>query len=341
VSGTTAIGQSAGATRTRRPFGVRLYLTIGFAAVALITAGFSYILITGSSENAASERAADITVGRTVRLADRIGAHPVSASATEVESITDPGYSAWVFGERGRLLTPRVSRGVALGSVPGRRTAINVALRGSRAVNALPDSVTLASAPVFRNGRLTGALLARADRPQEIAQAVEALRGDRLTAAAVAIAVAIVIGFLIATAITSRVKRLADGAARMTEGRLDEPLVAAGGRDEITELGTALETMRVALRETNRFVRAEARIRLRLGLQFGLVLAAADGFAGSAVVEACRLRDCGPVRALLRADPGTDLVVAASPRVYDEGLRAAGFARTGSGPATAWVSATA
>ena len=250
MSGTTAIGQSAGATRTRRPFGVRLYLTIGFAAVALITAGISYILITGSSEKAASERAADITVGRTVRLADRIGAHPVSASATEVESITDPGYSAWVFGERGRLLTPRVSRGVALGSVPGRRVAINVALRGSRAVNSLPDSVTLASAPVFRNGRLTGALLARAERPQEIAQAVEALRGDRLTAAAVAIAVAIVIGFLIATAITSRVKRLADSAARMTEGRLDEPLVAAGGRDEITELGTALETMRVALRET-------------------------------------------------------------------------------------------
>ena len=112
-----------------------------------------------------------------------------------------------------------------------------VALRGSRAVNSLPDSVTLASAPVFRDGRLSGALLARAERPQEITQAIEALRGDRLTAAAVAIAVAIVIGFLIATAITSRVKRLADSAARITEGQLDEPLEGAGGRDEITELG--------------------------------------------------------------------------------------------------------
>ena len=58
------------------------------------------------------------------------------------------------------------------------------------------------------------------------------------------------IGFLIASAITSRVKRLAESAARITEGRLDEPLEGTGGRDEITELGAALETMRGALRET-------------------------------------------------------------------------------------------
>ncbi len=250
MSGTTAIGQPAKAPRSRRPFGVRLYLTIGFAAVALITAGFSYVLISGSSEDAASERAADITVGRTVRLADRIGAHPLSLAPAEIESISDPGYSAWVFDEEGRLLTPPVSRSVTLTTVPDRRMAINVALRGSRVVNQLPGSVTLASAPVFRDGRLSEVLLARAERPEEIAQAIEALRGDRLTAAGVALAVAIVFGFLIATAITSRVKRLADSAGRITEGRLDEPLEGTGGRDEITELGTALETMRVALRET-------------------------------------------------------------------------------------------
>jgi signal transduction histidine kinase len=250
VNGPTAIGQPTAAPRTRRPFGVRLYLTIGFAAVALITAGFSYALISGSSENAASERAADITVGRTVRLADRIGTHPLTLVRPELESISDPGYSGWAFDDRGHLLTPHVSRGVPLGSVPGRRTAVAVALRGSRAVNSLPDSVTLASAPVFRDGHLSGAILARAERPQEITQAIEAVRGDRLTATAVAVAVAIVIGFLIATAITSRVKLLADSAARITEGKLDEPLEGTGGRDEITELGTALETMRVALRET-------------------------------------------------------------------------------------------
>jgi signal transduction histidine kinase len=245
-----AIGQPASVGRARRPFGVRLYLTLGFAAVASIAAGFSYLLITGSSDQAASAQAADITIGRTVRLADRIGAHPADEAATQTISVSDPGYSAWVFDAHHRLLTPRLSRGVALGEVAGRRMAISAAMRGSRAVDQLPDAVTVVSAPIFRDGRFSGAVLARADRPEEIERTIDALRGDRLTAAAIAVAVAVVIGFLIATAITTRVKRLAGSAARITEGRLDEPLQGTGGRDEITDLGTALETMRIALRET-------------------------------------------------------------------------------------------
>ena len=245
-----AIAQPAENARSQRPFGVRLYLTLGFAGVALIAAGFSYLLISGSSDQAASERAADITVGRTVRLADRIGSHRSSQAAEELDLISDPGYSGWVFNRRHELLTPRASRGVPLASVPGRMSAIRVALNGSRAVHQLPDAITVASVPIFRAGVLKGVLLARADRPQEIESALNALRGDRLTAAAIALALAVVIGFLLATAITSRLKRLAGSAARITEGNLDEPLVDTGGRDEITELGRSLETMRIALRET-------------------------------------------------------------------------------------------
>jgi signal transduction histidine kinase/HAMP domain-containing protein len=247
---TTAIGQSAPAARSKRPFGVRLYLTFGFAAVALIAAGFSYVLLAGSSNEAASRRAADITVGRTVRLADRVGTHPLSHATSQLDSVTDPGYSAWVFNANRQLLTPAKSRDDALRMVTDRPQAITAALHGTRAVEQLPGGVTVVSAPVFRNGRLAGALLVRADRPQAITRALDALRGDRLTAAGVALAIAVAIGFLIATAITSRLKRLAASAARITEGRLDEPLEGTGGRDEVTELGAALETMRVALRET-------------------------------------------------------------------------------------------
>jgi signal transduction histidine kinase len=250
VSGTTAIGQPVRAARSKRPFGVRLYLILGFATVALIAAGFSYVLLTSSSDQAASQRATDITVGRTVRLADRVGAHPLARATTHLESITDPGFAAWVFTTRERLITPRTSRGIAIGDVRERGSAVTSALRGTRAVEPLPGDVTVVSAPIYRNARLAGALLVRANRPQAIANAVSSLRGDRLTAAGVALAIAVVIGFLIATAITSRLKRLASSAARITEGRLDEPIDEAGGRDEITELGTALETMRIALRET-------------------------------------------------------------------------------------------
>ena len=243
-----AIGQSQ--RLARRPFGVRLYLALAFAAIALITAGISFALVSSSSEGTASERAVEINLGRTVRLADRVGDRPPGAAPTLLADITDPGYSAWVFNRRGELVTPETARGVALNSVPDARQTLRLALRGTRDVEELPDGVTRLAAPVLREGRLSGAVLARAEQPEELTAAVEEVRGDRLTAALIALGVAVLAGFVFASAITSRVKRLAESAARITEGRLDEPLEGAGGRDEITELGSALETMRGALRET-------------------------------------------------------------------------------------------
>jgi signal transduction histidine kinase len=245
-----AIGESAGAGRSKRPFGVRLYLTMGFAAVALIAAGLSFLLLTGSSDEAASQRAADITVGRAVGLADRIGRHAAGQAQNQFASVTDPGFSAWVYGRNRALLTSKRSRGFALHDVDDHPQAVTMALQGSRTVNRLPDSATMVATPIFRNGILAGALLVRADQPQALSRTIAGLSGDRLTAAIVAVAIAIVIGFLIATAITVRVKRLASSAARITEGELDEPLEGMEGRDEIADLGRALETMRIALRDT-------------------------------------------------------------------------------------------
>jgi signal transduction histidine kinase len=234
----------------RRPVGVRLYLAIAFAAVALITAGLAALLVTGSSDNEANERAIELTLGRTVGLADRIGQRPPSAAASLLADISDPGYSAWVFDPQGKLISPEISRGVPLSDVPGRVKAIDNALLGDRTLDELPGDVTSVAAPVFRGGRPSGAVLARAERPQELQAAIEEVRGDTVTAALVAVAVAVLIGFVIASAITTRVKRLAESAGRIAEGRLDEPLEGTGGRDEITALGGSLETMRSALRET-------------------------------------------------------------------------------------------
>ncbi|MFL5956104.1 MAG: ATP-binding protein [Solirubrobacterales bacterium] len=245
-----ALADSPASAGSKRPFGVRLYLTIGFAAVALITAGLSYLLLTGSSDQAASQRAADITVGRAVSVADRIGSHVPAKTEKELATVSDPGFSAWVYDRNRKVITPSHSRGVALDDVDGREPAVTTALRGSRMVNRLADRATMVATPIFRNGHLAGALLVRAEQPQALAKAIQSLGGDRLTAAIVAVVIAIVIGFLIATAITVRVKRLARSAGRITEGELDEPLEGLGGRDEITDLGRALETMRIALRET-------------------------------------------------------------------------------------------
>ncbi len=236
--------------RPRRPFGVRLYLAIAFAAVALITAGLSVLLVSGSTEEIATDRATELTLGRTISLADRVGDRAPNAAPTLLTDITDPGYAAWVFDAKGELITPEVARGIPVSDVPGYRRAVNEAQRGSRTEEQLAGGVTLVIAPVFRKGRPAGAIVARAERPEELQSAVDEIRGDRLTAALIAVCIAALIGFMIASAITSRVKRLADSAALITEGRLDEPLEGTGGRDEITALGSALEAMRGALRNT-------------------------------------------------------------------------------------------
>jgi two-component system, OmpR family, phosphate regulon sensor histidine kinase PhoR len=246
-----------GARSVRRPFGVRLYLAVAFAAVALIAAGLSYVLASGSSESKAEHSSSEIAVGRTVRLADAVGAAPARRAAAIVGERTDATYAAWVYNVAGKLVTPRTSEGVMVGSVAGGRRARNAALKGGRLVRDLPGGITTVSLPIFRDGELAGAVVARAARAAAVDRALRSLRGHRLTAAVIAVIVAALLGALIATAITSRVKTLADSAARISEGRLDDPLEGLRGRDEITDLGRAFETMRIALKETFGALRSE------------------------------------------------------------------------------------
>ena len=95
----------------RRPFGVRLYLAVAFAAVALITAGLAYLLVSDTGEQAADDELTQIAIGRTVNLADEIGNRPRKDAPTTLAGITEEGYSAWVFNEDGSLARPGSRRG--------------------------------------------------------------------------------------------------------------------------------------------------------------------------------------------------------------------------------------
>src|SRR5437763_3427784 len=99
--------EALGTRSTRRPFGVRLYLAIAFAAVALIAAGLSYVLASGSSQSEAEHSSSEIAVGRTVRLADVIGVAPPRRTAAILQQRTDASYSAWVYDPSDKLVTPR------------------------------------------------------------------------------------------------------------------------------------------------------------------------------------------------------------------------------------------
>ncbi len=266
--------------RRSRPFGVRLYLAFAFAGVALITAGLAYLLVSSETgQEEADQQLDEIAQGRTFRLADEVGDRPEDRSQAAIDVATEEGFSAWAFDSDAKLLTTDVSQSVNVGEVERGRAGVRTALDGNSFVQALPGGNTVVASPIFRDGAIDGALLARADRPPELQEAIDAVRGDRLTALLVALTVAVAISFLIASAITSRVKRLADSAARISAGELDEPLEGTGGRDEITDLGQALETMRAALRQTFEALRSE-RDRLSAifdALQEAVMVVGPDG----------------------------------------------------------------
>ncbi|HEX6228845.1 MAG TPA: ATP-binding protein [Solirubrobacterales bacterium] len=75
------------------------------------------------------------------------------------------------------------------------------------------------------------------------------LFGDRPRAVLGAIALGVLVGFLIAVGITHRVARLSRAAGEMAAGSFDARL-EVGGRDEISDLARALDSMRASLKES-------------------------------------------------------------------------------------------
>jgi len=265
--------------RRRSPFGVRLYLAFAFAGVALITAGLVYLLVSETGQQEADERLDEIAAGRTFALADEVGDTPEKKAQAALDVATQDGFAAFVFDSEGKLVSADVSQGVTVADVEQGARARDAALTGDRFVQELEGGNTVVASPVFRNGAIDGAVLTRAARPPELQSAINAVRGDRITALLVAVLVAVAISFLIASAITSRIKKLADSAAKISQGQLDRPLEGTGGRDEITDLGRALETMRAALRQTFEALRSE-RDRLSAifdALSDAVMVVGADG----------------------------------------------------------------
>ncbi len=248
-------------TRTKRPFGVRLWLALMFSAVGILTGTSVYIFVSGSSENAAQSRTADLAAGRTQRLQAAVEAELPNGLLTKKTAPTkllgqsqpSENFRAWIYrlrrGYPTKLVTPGTVSSLAIGSVPGVRDAVKAAKEGDRVVVGLPGGRTLVAVLLTGLQGEQGVLVTVSESPQGVQDALEALRGQRLTALIVSVIVAGLIGFLVASLITTRVKRLAAAAGELAEGHLDKPLNTSG-RDEIGDLGRTLDSMRIALAET-------------------------------------------------------------------------------------------
>jgi two-component system sensor histidine kinase ResE len=234
----------------RRRLGVRLWLTLAFAAVGVATAIVLYVFLSGSSEQSARERSIQIAIGETFRLSEQVEQVGRRRVDEVVAASRSESFAPWVFSREGNLRTRETVLDVDLSRIPHRAAALRRALSGRGFVDRIGQSnVVVVSVPLMREGRVQGAVLARGTQPPEVREALASVREDRLKGLAIALGLALVIGALVASLVTLRLKRLARGAAQLAEGRLDIP-VETGGRDEIGDLGRALETMRSALRQS-------------------------------------------------------------------------------------------
>jgi signal transduction histidine kinase len=264
---------------------MRLWLGAAFALVGAITAVTVYLFVHDSNDTVLSQRSEELAIGRTIALADQLGS--AKNPREVVKASMEAGFSAWYFDASGDLVAPRTA-GPPLQQIFD-SSDLETALSGRRVTHSAPHGVTVAAAPVFHRNALRGAVIGRYSRAEVLQSAVDRLRSDSLRALAVGVCIAILIGFLVASVITYRVRRLARSAENIAGGSLDVPLQVTG-RDEVGDLARALDKMRGALQDSFQVLSSE-RDRLAAifdGLSDAVMIVDNDGtvrFANRAATE--------------------------------------------------------
>jgi two-component system, OmpR family, phosphate regulon sensor histidine kinase PhoR len=281
---------------------MRLWLGAAFALVTLITAASVYVFVDDSSGRTLQTQSADLAVGKTSSLADTLGSVDKLHAANVLVATNTRNFEAWAVNRHGNALAPGQDL-AALAAVPNKGEAVRVALGNRRYKASLPGNVTVAAAPIFGKDNVRGAAVVRAEPPPALTSAFDQLRGDRLRALLIAIAIGVLMGFLASSLIAIRVRRLARAAEQMAAGNFDVSLRPGGG-DEIGDLTRSLDSMREELRKSFTLLATE-RDRLSAifdGLTEAVIVVGEDGSVRFTNPAAERLvRDGQPATALVPA----------------------------------------
>src|SRR3954447_24934152 len=182
-----------GGERGRR-IPMRLWLGAAFALVSLITAASVYVFVDDSSGRTLQSQSADLAVGRTSSLADELGKVDKLHAASVLALANTSNFEAWAVNRNGNALAPGQDL-AALAAVPNKGEAVRVALGNRRYKASLPGNVTVAAAPIFGKSKVRGAAVVRAEPPPALTRAFDDLRGDRLRALLLGIAIGGLLGF--------------------------------------------------------------------------------------------------------------------------------------------------
>jgi signal transduction histidine kinase len=261
-----------------RRVGMRVWLGAAFGLVTLITAASVYVFVDDSSGRTLQTQSADLAVGKVSSIADQLATVPPEERAAILDEAQSETFEVWAVDRRVGPFASDAKEPGDLAAVEDASPAVSTALSGRRYREELGEDLTIAATPIFGDVRPRGAVVARAAPPPALTRAFEDLRGDRLRALAIAIAIGLLVAFIVSSLITIRVKRLARAAEQMAAGRFDAALPAGGG-DEIGDLTRSLDTMREALRDSFDLLATE-RDRLSAifaGLREAVIVVGEDG----------------------------------------------------------------
>ncbi|MDP9187878.1 MAG: ATP-binding protein [Actinomycetota bacterium] len=293
---------AAGGRRRGRRISMRLWLGTAFAAVTVITAAAVYVFVNDSSGRTLRTESADLAVGRTSSLADQLEFAKENRAGEILNEANSDTFLVWAVNRRGKAFASEALAPADLRTIERAGEAVQVARAGRRFRADLPGDQTIASAPVFGKRSIRGVVVVVAEPPPALTRAFDDLRGDRLRALGIAVAIGVLVGFVVSSLIAIRVKRLARAAERMAAGSFDGPL-PAGGSDEIGDLTLSLDTMRRSLRESFDALATE-RDRLSAildGMGEAVIVVGDDGevrFGNPAAAERL-VRDGRPATALI------------------------------------------
>ena len=122
--------------RKRRPFGVRLWLGLMFSAIGILTGATVYIVVAGSSEGAAESRTADLAVGRTLRVREKVEPQLPTGRMTKANAPVDvlretrpsEDFRTWLYNNPPtgppKLVSPETVAGLSIATVRGRADAV-------------------------------------------------------------------------------------------------------------------------------------------------------------------------------------------------------------------------
>jgi len=270
---------------------MRWWLALVVAAITAVTAVAVAEVLVWRAETAFRERAERSVLWYVLASADAVTiALDDGESEPALEEVARRRQlSLFLFDGTGAPVGAMRSNGRELMTAPEATRAVRSALLGRRFVRTFQGG-RLAVVAVPLDSPSAKALLAFGRQPG-YAETMAVFKDQMRVAVLVATGLGGAIGFILATLIARRIRRIAGAARSIEHGELNAPRLRSGFHDEIGELADAIERMRARLRSSIEGINSErARLERLLGrLDQGVVALSPDLRVDIANTAAARL----------------------------------------------------